>query len=209
MTNFSIPVSAGEIIDKYSILVIKKHCIKDNEQKQNDILHELTCLLPVVSNLLEDDFTYIQYQLLVYVNKVIWDFNDKVREVYQQSIGARIMTENDARFRCKSRINDFSNSEIKEHKNSKATTCTIVCDNTVDEQCLQSLNEFVLYHTLYYNIVYVSTKITLVPSPICRFSYVKFVNNTDELHDGDKIKFSKDTSLPSEFTDVMRNHYLN
>ena len=71
-----IKVSIGEIVDKLSILLIKKTNVKDKEKLKN-ILKEYDYLNNIVFNILkvsEDDFLN-----LVSINEKLWDIEDEIR----------------------------------------------------------------------------------------------------------------------------------
>jgi hypothetical protein len=114
-----IPVSIGELVDKYSILEIKNKCISDSK-KLADIKREMECICICKK--------YINayprfYKQLVYINKKIWDFTDEIKalnpretpELYAQ-ISSEIFTFNQKRFRLKKYFNDLNDSAIKEQK---------------------------------------------------------------------------------------------
>jgi len=69
-----IEVSIGEILDKISILEIKKNKIKDNEKLKN-INNEFNTLV-------ESYPTYIdqfEYKDLLKINSLLWDIEDRLR----------------------------------------------------------------------------------------------------------------------------------
>lgn len=115
----TIPVSIGELVDKYSILEIKNKCISDS-QKLADVRREMESIR--VSKKYIDAYPRF-YNQLVYINKKIWDFTDEIKglnpretpDVYAQ-ISSEIFAFNQKRFRLKKYFNDLNNSAIKEQK---------------------------------------------------------------------------------------------
>ena len=72
-----IEVSVGEIVDKLSILTIKKNNISDTT-KLNNVIKEHDYLNDIVFNELKiskDDFVN-----LVLINERLWDIEDKLRD---------------------------------------------------------------------------------------------------------------------------------
>ena len=120
MTSILIPVSAGELIDKITILEIKKEHIQD-AGKLSFVLSELSLLqteydkLPRAEGLLE------LVQKLKEANMRIWGEEETVREKgYDSKEGmeaaSRSHKENDERFRIKRAIDALLGSEIREVK---------------------------------------------------------------------------------------------
>ena len=72
----NIEVSVGEIVDKLSILELKKLNIKDSDKLKN-VTKEYNYLHNIVFNELkinQDDFL-----LLLNVNQILWEVEDKIR----------------------------------------------------------------------------------------------------------------------------------
>ena len=72
----NIEVSVGEIVDKLSILELKKLNIKDSDKLKN-VTKEYDYLHNIVFNELkinQDDFL-----LLLNVNQILWEVEDKIR----------------------------------------------------------------------------------------------------------------------------------
>lgn len=72
-----IEVSIGEIVDKLSILRIKKNNITDPEKLKN-IINEYDYLYSVVFNELEIQEN--DFYNLVLINEKLWDIEDKLRD---------------------------------------------------------------------------------------------------------------------------------
>jgi hypothetical protein len=117
----SIPVSIGEMIDKLSILQVKKTKISDETKlefvnKEFEILHNLSS---VYLNDIEIESLYNQ---LVEINSSLWDVGNKLRVIEKEkrfegefiSLARKLYFTNDDRFRLRNEINLISSSEIKE-----------------------------------------------------------------------------------------------
>jgi hypothetical protein len=116
-----IKVSIGEIVDKLSILLIKKTNVKDKEKLKN-ILKEYDYLNNIVFNMLkvsEDDFLN-----LVSINEKLWDIEDKIRDKERNKEFDNIFIElaravyitNDKRAEMKKNINLKYKSNFVEEK---------------------------------------------------------------------------------------------
>lgn len=119
----NVQISVGELIDKLSILQIKKNKI-DDEKKLNFIHNEFECLYNVASHYLNDKQIDEAYHELVNINTTLWDVEDKLRE-YERiqtfenhfvSLARKVYITNDKRFKIKNLINEISGSEIREQK---------------------------------------------------------------------------------------------
>tara|TARA_E500000178_G_scaffold288795_1_gene291555 strand:+ start:763 stop:1128 length:366 start_codon:yes stop_codon:yes gene_type:complete len=113
-----IPVSLGELYDKFSILEIKKQKGLDVEKELNLLKEKL--LLTEDTNRIAGSF----YACLKTVNTLLWDIEDDKRQhEADQDFGetfielARLVyILNDHRALLKKHINKYSNSEITEEK---------------------------------------------------------------------------------------------
>ena len=120
-----IEISVGELLDKLSILKIKKVKIEDS-QKLLEINKELKFLqetADVVRKTNEKEFDKF-LSTLVSINTKLWDIEDEIR-VYEKesnfnekfiSLARDVYFTNDERFDCKNRINKFFGSEVNEVK---------------------------------------------------------------------------------------------
>jgi hypothetical protein len=119
----SVPVSVGEMIDKLSILQVKKTKIKD-ELKLEFINKEFELLYNLCSTYLNSFEIETIYHDLVKVNSSLWDVEDKLRVFESEqkfdsefvSLARKVYFTNDERFRLKNEINLITNSEIREVK---------------------------------------------------------------------------------------------
>lgn len=121
-----LPVSAGEALDKLTILDIKLKKIKDD--RKFDVEKEYNLLN---SKLIEYKNKYIfYYNILLSINESIWDMQDKFRvsnnSQEQNDLCIKIIKENDNRFRVKKKINNISNSSLKEQKGYNPKTAFVL-----------------------------------------------------------------------------------
>ncbi len=125
-----IPVSIGEIVDKYSILEIKIKNINDHK-KLNEIKRELKSL--EICKKFINQYNHF-YKQLLYINQKIWDFTNEIKildiknENYAK-IASDIFSFNQKRFRLKKYFNDLNNSSLKEQKSYAETSCTLIAKN--------------------------------------------------------------------------------
>ena len=119
----SVPVSVGEMIDKLSILQVKKTKVKD-ETKLEFINKEFELLYNLSSSYLDNVEIESIYHELVKVNSKLWDVEDELR-IFERdhkfddefvTLARNVYFTNDERFRLKNEINLISNSEIREVK---------------------------------------------------------------------------------------------
>ena len=130
MTSLLIPASVGELIDKITILEIKRERITDSAKQQN-ISRELQALMTVVD---QQGLGYPSGALaalgqqLSAVNQQLWTIEDDIRECERQAdFGARFVElaravyhRNDERAAVKRRINEQCGSELVEEKSYAA-----------------------------------------------------------------------------------------
>ncbi len=121
----SIAVSFGELVDKLTILEIKKSKIK-NLDKLEKIETELK-ILKEKASLLENENKKIYNKLfdeLTEVNTKLWDIEDNIRKFELKKdfndefieLARSVYFLNDERFKVKSKINELFNSKIQEVK---------------------------------------------------------------------------------------------
>lgn len=120
-----IQTSVGELLDKISILKIKKQKI-NNESKLNNIEKELNSLLITSQNLFENDpkvFNKFIEELMI-INLNLWETEDEIRILESKKIfdekfielARNVYFKNDERFQLKSKINKHYGSHIVEEK---------------------------------------------------------------------------------------------
>tara|TARA_B100000287_G_scaffold428364_1_gene479631 strand:+ start:562 stop:939 length:378 start_codon:yes stop_codon:yes gene_type:complete len=119
-----IPISCGELVDKLSILEIKKTEIK-NEEKLKQVLNEFNALKEIYKKIFMNSKEIEKfYKDLLIVNKELWEIEDKLRKLEKEEKFDRIFIElarsvyitNDRRFSIKKAINEMFGSEIQEQK---------------------------------------------------------------------------------------------
>ena len=124
MNKIIIEVSVGELLDKISILEIKKEKIKDTE-KLKFIDNEYSILKDQFKKNVETDEKLNQmYQSLKNLNFKLWEIEDDKRKCEKnKDFGERFIQLsrdvhflNDNRAKIKLEINNYSGSEIKEIK---------------------------------------------------------------------------------------------
>ena len=119
----SVPVSVGELIDKLSILHVKQTKIS-NQEKLSYINKEFELLYNMSSFYLENEEVSNSYHKLVEVNSKLWEIEDELRILESKSIFNEVFVQlarkvyftNDERFSLKNKINDLTNSEVREQK---------------------------------------------------------------------------------------------
>ena len=123
---YSVPVSAGELFDKLSILQIKRRKISD-EKKLECIDAEILALEQHLNREPALDF---YMKMLTIINEEIWDDQEKIRGMDGShpsygTICAKIISDNDRRFRVKTMINNFLSSTLKEQKSHAEKKCFV------------------------------------------------------------------------------------
>jgi hypothetical protein len=119
----TVPVSIGEMIDKLSILQVKKTKISD-ELKLEFVNKEFEILYNLSSVYLDNAEIESLYHQLVEINSSLWDVEDKLRILESEkrfegefvSLARKVYFTNDERFRLKNDINLITSSEIREIK---------------------------------------------------------------------------------------------
>ena len=123
----STPISLGELIDKISILQIKKKNIEDNE-KQKLINNELAMLNKVLEKILGKNSDIEEYlHQLIKINTKLWEIEDNIRECERQNkfdkefieLARGVYFTNDERSKVKLEINKKFSSQIIEVKSYK------------------------------------------------------------------------------------------
>ena len=117
----NVPISVGELIDKITILEIKKDKLKN--LKLRNILKELSFLRAVLekNSILIPDEIYFQ---LKSINLKLWDIEDKIRIKEKNKefdnefieLARSVYLNNDRRSETKKELNIMFNSEIIEEK---------------------------------------------------------------------------------------------
>ena len=118
-----IEVSTGEILDKFSILIIKRSLITD-DAKLDNIQKEIDELRPIFNDLTKDKEVFDKFVDLAEVNKELWDIEDDIRECERRKdfgdkfiqLARSVYIRNDSRAKIKKEINLMTNSDIVEEK---------------------------------------------------------------------------------------------
>ena len=118
-----IEVSNGEILDKISILALKKSKIQDKAKLEN-VYHEYQTLLPYFDQIVNNQQLGDIYWNLSAVNTELWDVEDKLRELEKSrtfntefiELARSVYYLNDRRAELKRNINILSGSDLIEEK---------------------------------------------------------------------------------------------
>ena len=122
-----IPVSTGELIDKITILEIKKIKIND-KLKLSFIRKEHKCLKDILIKKIKLTKPVKEnYSLLKKINMMLWEIEDKKRNAEKNqkfdktfiSLARKVYIYNDKRAEVKSIINKITDSDIVEVKSYK------------------------------------------------------------------------------------------
>ena len=118
-----IEVSNGEVLDKISILALKKSKIQDKAKLEN-VYHEYQTLLPYFDQIVNTKQLGDIYWNLSAVNTELWDVEDKLRELEKSrtfntefiELARSVYYLNDRRAELKRDINVLSGSDLIEEK---------------------------------------------------------------------------------------------
>ena len=119
----STPISLGELVDKISILMIKKKNISDSIKLQH-VNKELEFLQKTLKKYISEDEINEFLLKLVNINSKLWDIEDDIREcerkkLFDQSfidLARSVYFTNDERAKVKNDINKTFGSELVEVK---------------------------------------------------------------------------------------------
>ena len=118
------PTSAGELLDKISILEIKSEKINDSEKLVN-IKNELNILKEVKDATIKNDLTVSNlFEKLKDINNKLWIIEDDIRDCERSSsfdstfieLARAVYKTNDVRAALKKEINIYLGSNIVEEK---------------------------------------------------------------------------------------------
>ena len=115
------PISIGELVDKITILEIKKNKLQNSKLK--NVLRELSFLRKLIAKH-QIEITDNLFTQLKEINLKLWNIEDQIRIKEKNKEFDNIFIElarsvyftNDKRSEIKKRINRLSNSEITEEK---------------------------------------------------------------------------------------------
>ena len=115
------PISIGELVDKITILEIKKNKLQNSKLK--NVLKELSFLRELIEKY-KIDITEDLYAQLREINLTLWNIEDQIRIKEKNKefdntfieLARSVYLKNDKRAEIKKKINQLSNSEITEEK---------------------------------------------------------------------------------------------
>ena len=120
----NVPISPGELVDKITILEIKKEFIK-NDSKLKNINHEYDLLMQIYTTQISETVGISELKnKLKEINLELWKIEDDIRDCEREKsfsdtfieLARSVYFTNDKRFEIKSKINNFYGSEIVEEK---------------------------------------------------------------------------------------------
>ena len=123
-----VPISIGELIDKISILKIKKKKIL-NKNKSKNINKELNFLEKIYrSNFKHNKKLKLYEKQLVKINKTLWEIEDQIRNLESKKdfnktfikLARSVYISNDKRSHIKKKINLLTQSDVIEEKSYKS-----------------------------------------------------------------------------------------
>ncbi len=117
------PISLGELVDKISILIIKKKNISDSIKLQH-VNKELEYLHKTLKKYISEDKINEFLLKLVNINSKLWDIEDDIRECERKKLfdqtfidlARSVYFTNDERAKVKNDINKTFGSELVEVK---------------------------------------------------------------------------------------------
>ena len=117
------PISLGELVDKISILIIKKKNISDSI-KLTHVTKELDFLQKTLKEYISEDKINKFIQQLININSKLWKIEDDIRECERKKIfdqtfidlARSVYFTNDERAKVKNDINKTFGSELVEVK---------------------------------------------------------------------------------------------
>ena len=123
-----VEVSLGELLDKITILQIKRERIADAAKNANVVAELETLQQSVRENVELDDAVRAEMRLLRSINEELWEIEDDIRECERQSnfgdqfvaLARAVYFTNDRRAAAKRRINELSGSRLVEEKSYAA-----------------------------------------------------------------------------------------
>ena len=122
-----IPVSCGDLLDKYSILLVKEARIKDKIKRQN-VQKEMYLLQEQALDALHEQSIWELFIALYAANSTLWIIEDKIRACEKEKdfghefikLARQVYHTNDKRAELKRQINVLSGSELIEEKSYEA-----------------------------------------------------------------------------------------
>ncbi|MDT8321865.1 MAG: DUF6165 family protein [Xanthomonadales bacterium] len=124
MDNIQVPVSAGEVLDKITILEIKSERITEPAKLEN-VRRELALLREFwVRAVHEDDTVKTLHTQLKEINEALWEIEDDIRDKEREGefderfieLARSVYFTNDRRSKIKRELNEYLGSKIVEEK---------------------------------------------------------------------------------------------
>ena len=123
MEMITIPVSPGELVDRWSILCIKRNHFLGSEKVEN-IFREMAGIESAVQKLFSNREVHRLFKRLLETNLRLWDIEDKLRYFEKNkmfgadfvSYARAVYVNNDMRSTLKNEINDLLGSNFREVK---------------------------------------------------------------------------------------------
>lgn len=117
----NIEISNGELVDKFSILLIKEQRISDPHKLFN-IKKEIDSIKPAFDKIMNDN--NLLFYSLKDINEQLWELEDNIRKKEEENkfdlefveYARLIYKKNDERYFIKRTINENTKSNIKEEK---------------------------------------------------------------------------------------------
>ena len=197
-----LPTSIGEAIDKLTILDIKLERITDIAKKA-DVQREHDALL---NHAMLNSFVQTHaelYNTMKKANAIIWDMMDVLRDGGSRVSGEEYLKTckeciefNDIRFRIKARINQASNSELREQKSYKTTVFKLRIMGLHDAD-MTTVQRILQRPLQYYGILYDEVKI-VETAAVDHVANATLIFNDDFYH-----IMSDDTRLKQTIYDAL------
>jgi hypothetical protein len=203
-----LPTSIGEAIDKLTILDIKLERITDITRKA-DVQHERDALLKhaELNNFVQTHADL--YNTMKKANIIIWDMMDILRDGASRISNEEYLKTckdciefNDIRFRIKARINQASNSELREQKSYKVTVFRLAIIGLHESHA--PIVKSILQRPLqYYGILYDEVQIVYAHQPVEDASATLTFNDDDDDDDDISLIMTNETHLKQHIYDAL------
>lgn len=124
-----VQISTGELLDKLSILYIKRKFISDPEKIQN-VQKEIDVLEPLSLGFLSVPEVKLLFESLEHTNLHLWEIEDSIRDKERSKefdqdfirLARSVYFTNDERSKIKKEINQLTESELVEEKSYQIYT---------------------------------------------------------------------------------------
>jgi hypothetical protein len=199
-----LEISLGEAIDKLTILDIKKEKIRDN--RKNDVENEFD-YLSIELNTYVTKYEYY-YKILKKTNLEIWELQDILRvgncnKDNFYGICDEILNLNDSRYLIKKKLNELSNSKLKEQKGYKLRVLNIIFGCNTNTTTIDIFNGAIRYYSFFYDEINLIT-----PSSECN-TYMEQMFKDDPFIKVSETLLSSDATMDSISIDDDNKIKLN